>query len=481
MPSMNTPPNRTASLVFACLALPFGLAMGAVTPPMQVADEGQHFFRAYQVSQGVVLPTKRRNVEVEHKVVDITGGDLPMGISGLYQGYEPLIQNPHFRISDPKKTLEFARRFKIEPKEHSFRWFNNTAVYSPLGYIPQALGIAAARLFSNSALTCFYAARLANLLASVACIFLAIRITSVFPWVFAFLALSPMAIYEMASVSSDASIIGICFLFIAVILRCAFGPDSTISRGQWLALFLLAAAIGLVKQMYLPLALLYLLIPVAKVGSRSRYWTTLAGICMTMVFTAGIWGLATRDLYAPVVMDADPQTQIEFVKHHPGTFAYALVRNLTERQFLFRYVAQYIGWFGHLDQDSQLPGWFVCVHALMLLLVASFDASPKVERIDWRSKLLCLGICLLCYTLVSAVGYVAWMPVGADWVIIQGRYLLPIGPVLFLCLYNLWRRFPEAVVRMSRALPWCAWIYVPLSLCFVTWMLYERFYVLRAS
>jgi uncharacterized membrane protein len=480
--------NRTPSIVFACLAIPFGIVLLLLTPPMQVPDEGNHFFRAFQVSEGVWIPKKVDNLGRPGEPATVTGGDMPYGVARLYKRYEVLILDWEQRvwIKMPWENLKEAAQIEIQPQRRLFLAFSNTAAYSPLPYFPQAMGIDVARLFSKSVQLCFYAARLANLLVCVFLIFLAIRITPVFPWLFAFLALSPMALFEIASVSSDAVIISICFLFIAAMLRWAFGPEPYITREGWIGLFLLAAAIGLIKQVYIPLVLLYLLIPVTKVGSRSRYWLLLGCLGLTMVAAAGAWGLAAGRTYSPVLFYADPRAQLDFILHNPGAFARVLIRNVVEPDALpslwawtplLRYAEQYIGYVGHVD--TPLPIWFLCLHAAVLVFVASFDVSPNSAAIGLRARLLCLALWLLIGILTATIGYLTWTEVGARRVIIQGRYFIPIGPLLFLCLYDVGRRFPQALARVNKALPFFTIIYVPISLCIVAWVLYLRYYGVR--
>jgi hypothetical protein len=44
---------------FLVIALTFGLATMIVTPPFQVPDEFHHFYRAYQVAEGQIIPVQK--------------------------------------------------------------------------------------------------------------------------------------------------------------------------------------------------------------------------------------------------------------------------------------------------------------------------------------------------------------------------------------------------------------------------------------
>ena len=80
----------------------------------------------------------------------MAAGVLPVSLEGQagFAGYEGL-----FNGTGPSGTVRVPSR---------------VASYGPLGYIPQAVGVALGRLVAAPPLTCFYLARLGNLLAAVA-------------------------------------------------------------------------------------------------------------------------------------------------------------------------------------------------------------------------------------------------------------------------------------------------------------------------
>src|SRR5262249_581450 len=155
---------------------------------------------------------------------------------------------------------EFAKvgdEFRIDPKQRDFIPFANTSVHSPLPYIAQGFGINVVRIFTSSALAISYGGRFGNLLATLGLFFLPTRTTPIFKWTFVLLALTPMSLFLMASMSADAFTNGISFLFIASVFRLAFGLPEPPTRRALVNLFLAAVGVGLAKQMYYPLVLLF--------------------------------------------------------------------------------------------------------------------------------------------------------------------------------------------------------------------------------
>ena len=66
---------------FAAISLTFGIAFLIVTPPFQAADEEAHLRRAFEISEGRIVATKRG---------DRTGDELPAAIDALYDRFKGL-------------------------------------------------------------------------------------------------------------------------------------------------------------------------------------------------------------------------------------------------------------------------------------------------------------------------------------------------------------------------------------------------------
>ena len=92
------------------------------------------------------------------------------------------------------------------------------ASYGPVGYVPQAAGIAIGRLIGVEPLTAFYLGRLTNLLISIALAFFAIRLAPFGKPLFLLIGLLPMTMFELASLSCDALTISGAIFFTALLL-----------------------------------------------------------------------------------------------------------------------------------------------------------------------------------------------------------------------------------------------------------------------
>ena len=81
------------------MSIAFGLVMLIITPPFEAPDEPHHFMRAYQISQGQLLPTFRNN----------KGGDeLPESILLISRPFD-VSRRQRIRISSARNPANPAR------------------------------------------------------------------------------------------------------------------------------------------------------------------------------------------------------------------------------------------------------------------------------------------------------------------------------------------------------------------------------------
>lgn len=261
--------------VFLVIALAWGVAQVFIVPPLQVPDEGDHWFRAWALTDGqltadrqgmITLPGSfARTVDLYTRLV---GSDraLPASLEGQtgFSGYADL-----FNGTGPSGAVKVASR---------------VASYGPVGYLPQAAGIGIGRLVGAPPLTCFYLARLGNLFAALALLFFAIRLAPFGRQLFMLLALLPMTMFELASVSCDALTISGAMFFTSLALWAS--ARVTLRRTD-VALVVAAAAVLLnVKPGYWALVLLVLLI-------RPTHWVGATGTWHSLQATSSWWSASS--------------------------------------------------------------------------------------------------------------------------------------------------------------------------------------------
>jgi uncharacterized membrane protein len=333
---------------------------------------------------------------------------LPTSLVGLpgFTGYEDL-----FNGAGSSSSVTVASR---------------VGFYGPVGYLPQAAGIGLGRVLGASPLVCFYLARLANLLAAIALLFFAIRLAPFGKQLFVLIALLPMTLFELASVSCDALTISGAIFFTALVLWAASHPKL---RGGEFALVVAAAAVLLnIKPGYGALVLLVLLLRPAQLGGLARYLAFVVASGLVVVGVSAITYLATG---AAVRAQSATATggQLAYVLGQPLGFAEALWSNLQNN--LLTWILQSIG----------VLGWFTVAlpAALYVFVVLAgfglfFGMAEKVSLTIWQRTLMAaVGVATF---VTIAVALYVFLPKSDGQISFQGRYLAPVWLLLLLSAYG---------------------------------------------
>ena len=184
------------------------IVMCFVTPPFQSPDEHRHFFRAYQLSEGVLLPYPLQTNMQEGTTVQAlhtsVGGTLPRAIDVLLLAThaDRLRFNPNERLR--AADLVSALAIKVDVNDRVFFRFPHEIPFPPYAFAPQAAGILLARAFTDRILIQFYASRLVNAMFALTLVWLALlMVPSLWPICLAFCSL-PLVSFQMGSSSPDA-------------------------------------------------------------------------------------------------------------------------------------------------------------------------------------------------------------------------------------------------------------------------------------
>lgn len=404
---------------FLVVGLLFGIALVFVTPPFQVPDEPAHFYRAWSVSEGLLVVPGGQSW---------AGAELPASIlylAGTLMGDIPT--HPERKV-DPHAILD-ALEVPLEPDRRTFVAFPNTAMYTFVPYIPQGLTLAAGRALGLTPLVSFYAARLANLLAAVLLIAFAIRQAPAFRWLFALVALTPMAAYQRSSVSADGLTIAAGFVLGALVAKLAWGEEGE-DRRRDLALAVVAALILCAcKPAYVLLGVALFAIPPSRLPGGRRATALLFyaahAILLVLVFQASMAHADVSEHLLRHGIGVDPKAQIRDALAEPIRFA-----GIVAKDYLVhngdRYLSQLVGQLGWLD--TKLPLAFLIVYLMGIAAFGLADGGTLQVEV-WQRGILFLAIGGT-LGLVAASQYALWTPYGADYIEgLQGRYYLPVVPV----------------------------------------------------
>lgn len=407
-----------------------GLAFVFLTPPFQVPDEYAHFYRAYDVSEGHLcarISGQRVGAELP-KSLGITAGTVAAGLP-----FHPMRKmNPH--------ELRQALRIPLAPERRSFVDFPNTAITSPLPYAFASSGIALGRFFHFSPIVLMYLGRLANVIAFIGLVALALRLTPGAHWCFVILALMPMTLFEAASLSHDAVSNALAFLWAAWILRLAAAPSVVLTGKRVMITAVLAGLVASSKTVNLLLVALFILIPVERARSHRQFLAYFA-VVMTVAFIAWAgWTSTTRDLlsvceyYDPAFhlgsaqfLDANPDAQVQWLCAHPLKIPGLLWETVRHENLVEGFVGR-LGWL-----DTRFPTWYICLYWVALVGTALFAGPALITWNGWRRGFIAV-VCLGVFVLMSLLLYIHCVAPGKPAVYgLQGRHFLALGP--WFCLF----------------------------------------------
>jgi uncharacterized membrane protein len=432
------PLARRPEYLFAALLAGFGLIFALGIPPIQTPDEPSHFHRAYQVSEGALTT---------HMVGEWGGGEVPESVLHVAERFNFLVF--HSELHTTAKPFEELAATPLEPDIRRAVPFPGSTYYSFVPYVPQALGIAAARAAGSGPLGLMYAGRLANLALAVVLVFLAIRITPIFKLVLGTIALLPITVQQFASQSPDGSTIAVAFLFVAFLLRWAVDPPAILRRRALAALYALAGWLTLCKFPYAFLTLIYFAIPVRVLGSRRRYWAVATCLLM-LVFglAAGLTQLrnTTPDRLVPDGRGVSIAKQTQFIRTHPLLYAKIMTSTAAEHGKVWIDQLSMLGWL-----DTPVNALAMHLYLVFMVIVALGDRTKSLQP-GWRLVGMGLLASLLCWAVIVTSCYVVGCAVRSPLIVgPQGRYFVPFLPLLMLPLYNRILRV-ECDPRMLQAL-----------------------------
>ncbi len=418
---------------FLFYSLFFGLLYLLITPPFQSPDEINHFYRAYQISEGVFVAKKKG---------DRLGGDIPVSLKKFVSYYQQMPFNRFDKINI--QYLKETAEIKLNPNEKIFVDFPNTAMYSPVSYIPQATAVFVFRLLKVKPLFMFYIARFFSLIFWIVVVYFSIKIIPVYKWLFVVLSVLPMSVAIAASLSADVVTNALSFLLIAYYFKITFSKEN-FTKKDLLIISAIVVFLGFSKLLYVVLMFLFFIIPYKKFSSLKFYFLSVFLIAFLGFGSAFTAKTIIDELYIPAdeynVMygklatigdNANMEKQIQFIKDNKIKTIKIFVKSFFVG--FDRMTKSYIGRLGW--SDTQLRLLIVIISYIVVFFVAIFSDVGKVGFSNLQRFVL-IFVFGAVFVLIMLSQYLTWDAVGADLVEpFQGRYFIPIFPLIFMLLYN---------------------------------------------
>ncbi len=376
-------------------------------------DESWHWYRVYDISNGNFLTKKEDNIPVATMPKSIDEISLEKFRNGItYEDLKDMFNT--YLDKDNTKRYELL----------------TTAIFSPIQYLPQAIGVCISKIITQKPVIMAYGGRIVNTLISFGILLLAIKkIPFGKKILFACMCL-PIAIEGFTSLSGDAITISISMLLTSYVLNLAYKKDNVIEKKEKIILTVLCIIISLCKIVYLPLVFLVLLIPNEKFSKKENILKILL-ISLCVIINISWLSYASNNLSTRG--DGEYNTNIIF----KSPLAYIEKMIYTVDNQTNSYV---LSLFGEKIGDCELIeiGHIVTYVNLIILVATIILSNDTKDKFNKRQIFIILTITVMTVGLIFTSLFIQWTRTEANYIEgIQGRYFLPILPIVAILISSI--------------------------------------------
>ena len=278
-----------------------------------------------------------------------------------------------------------------------------------------------------------YGARIINMIVSILLLYLAIKLM---PFGKKGMLLSmcfPIAIEGFTSMSPDALTISVAYLYTAYVLNIVFNNEKQVKKTDIFIITILSIVIALCKIVYLPLVGLLLLIPKGKFKTKKSHILTKV-IIMAIAIIANLVWLKISASYLDLYKDGNSGEQLSILFQNP---IYYLQRFLTTINnaggfYVYSLLGGELGWNEYAKMDTLLP----TILGIAFIYVNTTDNTLKQKLTRYQNIIITL-ILIAIIGLVFTSLYIQWNePTDTTIKGVQGRYFIPIIPILTLLIFS---------------------------------------------
>ena len=466
--------------LFLLFALPLLGFLSLAVPTGESPDEVAHAVRMESLRYGDIVGYRRPRLDALGQPVADSG--VTAHLAMLLAGFS---FRPGSPLADRVMTREREATLEATPwgKAPTFISVPNTAVYSPLFYVPGAVAMQCAKWLGYGPWETILAARLANALTyaalGLAALLLARRLQGL---LFAVLLL-PISLWMAASCSQDGAVIGSAALGAALLSRG--------TMRSWWAGAAAVAMLAVSKPLYLPLAgVVAVLLP------RQGAWPGLraSGAALAVVPALAWYAVANHYAVVPFVRGGvypagpnwpgdpkrmfgmvDAALQVRVFLHDPLLLLTMPAEAMAARAKYL--LLEMVGIVGVLDIFLPAALYVLWFTALAALLPGEALARPREPEGPGPWVRFAVLACVVAAVFAVFDGqYLSWSQIGAAEIQgVQGRYLVPLLPFVGLALPRLFlpgAGFGQWLLRAPAIAAGCAGLVVIPQLVVATYYLH---------
>ncbi len=381
-------------------------------------DEQIHFANVYQMSYpgDDYLQTP---AYFQYYALEVLGGDTPEE-AGLITEYMDTLDGPSY----------------IQKKDYPF-----TTWAQRIGHLGMAFAWRAGRGFGISFSRCIFLADLINLLIYAVSMSAAVQICRVGKSLMLFSGLLPTPIFLSAHLTYNATLMGFIALSFALYSK-EYTEEAPLNKTRIAAMLLFAITGILIKAVYFPLILCFMILPNSKFHSikgRITYTAIVAGAALAVLASFLIPLLFSSSGANPYTDPrggtTDAGAQISSVLSNPVSYLIILFRQMALHFYDYHLGKEAWTYFAY---SGYYQGWLLIVISAAMIGIGLFAGSMEdVTKRITPMKVWTFTFALIAEMLVYSALYASFTPVGADTIQgVQGYYMIPLVWPLILILWN---------------------------------------------
>lgn len=397
--------------IFLIMAIPIGIAYIIALPIGTIPDDQTHYLRSWEVSLGY---------QVSEQSEDGDGGrELPINLSEILFNVGTHNYEEYFQTATDETLKE----------EMVFQWFSNASLYSVVCYLPQAFGIAFARIFTDNLFVMAYSARICNFAVFIVLVYFSVKIIPFKKMFVTAIALMPIVFQEAVSVSPDAITIAISMMLISYTLHLKYS-DKNITKKNIIILTFLSVILSLCKIVYIPICFIIYTISCEKFKNKKQKYLLLTSIILIAIIINLLWLSYASRYLIEYNEGVNSKEQIRFILTNPIDYMSVVIKMLINRSDV--YISNILGDLSLLNV-SLSPIFKSLLFIILISIICLNDSKNCKVNSSTRIIISCVIISVIALIFTSL--YVQWNPVK-NIVIegVQGRYFIPIlilTPYLF--------------------------------------------------
>lgn len=402
--------NLKIENLFLMTVIPLGIFYLFAFPYGTIMDEQNHFLRTYEITDGHLISELNEKGQGGNFLTS-NFMELPLTVVD----YETQAQVTNVKAGEEKMFYEFS----------------NTALYSFICYIPQAIGVGLGKLLHVSFIYQVFMGRMTNFICYVAIVYFAIKFLPFKKEIVYLITTLPITMQEMISLSPDALTIAMALAIVSFTLYMIYTKKDEMNKRQIAMMCLISIVLSMCKIVYLPLCLMLFLIPKERFGSLKKKNIIIFTLAVfVVILNLGWTGFASRYLNSNINGSSSSE-QVDYVLHQPYKLVPIAVNTLQQKssEILLTMFGAHLGYYVvHVFAPY-------IYFLITFFIVALFIKNEKTVENTQKGLLgfIVFSVCVL----IGLSLYIQWTPLMEPVIQgIQGRYFIPLMLLIAILCTN---------------------------------------------